>query len=81
MLSDLLKIVIMTKIDGETIRQVFEEKRVRDLEDLIQYYSATEKKIDFLVTRNIKDFPKTDEIIIISPDELMKILRTAQNRI
>ncbi len=79
LLSELLKIITITKIDAETIKKVFKEKRVKDLEDLIQYYSAIEKNIDFIVTRNVKDFPKTDDIIIINPDELVKIIEITQN--
>ena len=74
LLTELLKIIEITKIDGETIKLVFEEKKIKDFEDLIQYYSAIERDIDFIVTRNIKDFPKADEIIIIKPDELLKII-------
>ena len=80
LLTELLKIIVITKIDGETIKQVFEEKKIKDLEDLIQYYSALERDIDFIVTRNIKDFPKTDEIIIIKPDELVKIIESDKER-
>ncbi len=76
----MLKIIVITKIDGETIKQVFEEKKIKDLEDLIQYYSALERDIDFIVTRNIKDFPNTDEIIIIKPDELVKIIESDKER-
>jgi len=76
LLSELLKIIVITKIDGETIKLVFEEKKIKDLEDLIQYYSALERDIDFIVTRNIKDFPKADEIKILKPDELVKIIES-----
>ena len=29
-----------------------------DYEDMIQYFSALQKGFDFIITRNIKDFPK-----------------------
>ena len=74
LLSDLLKIMIVTKIDAETIKLVFNNKVVRDLEDMIQYYSAIDKKIDLIVTRNIRDFPKAGEIKIMLPDELVTII-------
>jgi len=80
LLTELLKILVITKIDGETIKLGFEEKKIKDLEDLIQYYSALERDIDFIVTRNIKDFPKTDEIIIIKPDELLKIIESKKEK-
>lgn len=80
LITELLKILVITKIDGETIKLIFEKKKIKDLEDLMQYYSAIERDIDFIVTRNIKDFPKTDEIIIIKPDELLKIIESEKER-
>ena len=80
LLSELLKLIVITKIDGETIKLVFEEKKIKDLEDLIQYYSAIEGDIDFIVTRNVKDFPKTDEMKILKPDELVKIMESNKER-
>lgn len=77
LLSELLKIIAITKIDGETIKNAFNEQKLKDLEDLIQYNSAIEDGMEFIVTRNIKDFPKTDELIIIKPEELVKIIETA----
>ena len=80
LLSDLLKILIITKIDAETIKLVFDNKVLKDLEDMIQYYSAIDIGIDLIVTRNIKDFPKTDEIKIMIPDELVTIIDSLENR-
>jgi predicted nucleic acid-binding protein len=80
LLSDLLKILIVTKIDAETIKLVFDNKVLKDLEDMIQYYSAIDIGIDLIVTRNIKDFPKTDEIKIMIPDELVTIIDSLENR-
>lgn len=77
LLSELLKIIAITKIDAETIKNAFNEQKLKDLEDLIQYNSAIEAGMEFIVTRNIKDFPKTDELIIIKPEELVKIIETA----
>ncbi len=73
----MLKIIAITKIDAETIKNVFNEQKLKDLEDLIQYNSAIEEGMEFIVTRNIKDFPRTDELIIIKPEELVKIIETA----
>jgi len=41
-----------------------------DFEDAIQYYSALNKRVDFLITRNTKDFKKND-IPILTPDEFI----------
>lgn len=70
-LHQMLKI---TKIDQEIIDNVLFVNKIKDLEDLIQYYSAIDRKIDFLITRNIFDYPTPKNIKIIRPDEFMKIL-------
>ena len=77
LLSELLKIIAVTKIDAETIKNAFNEQKLKDLEDLIQYNSAIGEGMEFIVTRNIKDFPRTDKLIIIKPEELVKIIETA----
>ena len=46
-LHQMLKI---TKIDQETIDNVLFVNKIKDLEDSIQYYSAIDRKIDFLIT-------------------------------
>ena len=67
----------------EKIRAVFKvaevDERVIDLslvsgfpdfEDAVQYYSAVNKKIDFLITRNTKDFKK-NIIPVLTPEEFI----------
>ncbi len=43
----------------------------KDFEDDIHFYSAVHSGIDELVTRNPKDFPKLDNLSIVTPDELL----------
>jgi len=43
-----------------------------DFEDAIQYYTALEQKVDYLVTRNKKDYIAT-KIPVITPQELIPI--------
>ncbi len=47
--------------------------KLKDFEDAVQYYSALEAKADFIITRNIKDFPskKAREIEVLTPDEFL----------
>jgi predicted nucleic acid-binding protein len=45
-----------------------------DIEDAFQYYSALSSKANFLLTRNAKDFKKS-EIIIMSPSEFLNTLK------
>ena len=44
----------------------------KDFEDSIQYYVAKENEIDFLLTRNKKDY-KTADITILTPEEYLKL--------
>ena len=44
----------------------------KDFEDSIQYYCALRSDIQFLITRNITDYPKA-ELNVVNPTEYMKI--------
>jgi predicted nucleic acid-binding protein len=43
-----------------------------DFEDAIQYYTAKENKIDYLLTRNIKDYKKA-QIKVLTAEEFLKL--------
>ncbi|MGA1840925.1 MAG: type II toxin-antitoxin system VapC family toxin [bacterium] len=43
-----------------------------DFEDAIQYYTAKENGINYLITRNKKDYKKTD-LIVCNADEYLRI--------
>jgi len=43
-----------------------------DFEDAIQFFSAIRCDADYLVTRNVKDFPHKD-IPVLSPEEFLKL--------
>ena len=45
----------------------------KDFEDAIQYYSALESKIKYLVTRNKADYIE-DELVIMSPQEAVFLI-------
>jgi predicted nucleic acid-binding protein len=44
-----------------------------DFEDAIQYYSAINSKVNYIITRNKKDFTKS-EIPVFTPEEFIKYL-------
>lgn len=44
----------------------------RDIEDAIQYYSAVNTRVDYIITRNKKDYID-DKIPVLSPDEFLAI--------
>lgn len=39
----------------------------KDVEDNLQYCSAVSAGCDFLVTRNVKDFPDNEQIAVMAP--------------
>ena len=45
-----------------------------DFEDAVQYYAALEQRVDYLVTRNKKDYTVT-QIPIANPQELIAITK------
>jgi predicted nucleic acid-binding protein len=49
----------------------------RDFEDAIQYYTAIENGIHYLITRNTKDYQQ-DQIAVLTPQEFLKIRKVKQ---
>lgn len=54
---------------GEAINAEF-----KDFEDGVQYFIAINHKIDYLITRNRKDFQKAN-ISVLTPKEFLQILK------
>lgn len=46
--------------------------KIKDFEDAVQYFSASQAKADFFVTRNTRDFPADLPIPPTSPKEFLK---------
>lgn len=72
------KLISFIKIcitDKEIILKAYNSS-FTDVEDAVQYYSATaDKAIDFFVTRNTKEYKYADDHLkIITPAEAIKIL-------
>ena len=69
----LLDYVSVIAIDAEILKKGLLSPH-KDFEDAIQIYAAhAVKNLDFIVTRNVKDFKKT-EIAVLPPDELLLYL-------
>ena len=66
-LKDSLKLFQFIDITKEMTKKAIEKKN-KDFEDDIHYYAAVENKIDYLITRNGKDFKKTNIMVIDSED-------------
>ena len=72
-LYNLLDFIQIIPVDVDTIKKGLKSKH-KDFEDAIQMIcSYSIEKMDFIVTRNIKDFREA-EIPVLSPDELVKKL-------
>lgn len=70
-LRKLKTIVSLLPVD-EKIIELSLNSGFNDFEDAIQYYTAKENGIDFLLTRNIKDYRKA-QIKVLSADEFLKL--------
>lgn len=70
-LEILSKIVGILRVEEQTIKNAL-ASGFSDFEDSIQYFSAIDsKKIDVIITRNIKDFKKS-EIPVMTPGDFLK---------
>jgi predicted nucleic acid-binding protein len=70
-LKEIFQIVDVLGIDREVImRALYSEWN--DFEDAVQAQAATGNLIDAIVTRNTKDFEKSENIRILTPSELLK---------
>jgi predicted nucleic acid-binding protein len=70
-LDSLSKLVGILKVEEQTIKNAL-ASGFTDFEDSIQYFSAIDnKKIDVIITRNIKDYRKS-EIPVMTPGDFLK---------
>ena len=70
LLESLSKIVIILRVEELTIKNALASEFL-DFEDSIQYFSALDnKKIDIIITRNIKDY-KHSEIPVMTPGDFL----------
>lgn len=71
LLKDLAGILNILKVDEDAILQALDSD-FKDFEDAIQYYTASDyKRIDVIVTRNIKDY-KHSSLPVMTPDTMLK---------
>ena len=73
LLQRIIQIISITNIDSEIVHLAFNTHNIKDLEDLIQYYSLMNAEIHIIITRNIKDYPRTKEIRILEPGEYINL--------
>jgi len=68
------KILAETSDLTDTVIEKGLSSKFTDFEDSLQYYCALSKDCNFLITRNSKDFKKSD-IPVFSPEEYLKSLK------
>ena len=77
-LKDLAGILNILKVNEDAVLQALESD-FKDFEDALQYYSASDyKRIDLIVTRNVKDFKHSD-LPVMTPDTLIKTTNSQHN--
>lgn len=70
--SDLCLYVKVVEVGGMIIKKSF-QKSWKDMEDCVQYLVAKREKVDYLITRNEKDFSDSD-IPVLSPSEFLDMI-------
>jgi len=68
-----LRLLLNILAVNEKIIDLALSSNFKDFEDAIQYYASVENKIDFIVTRNRKDY-KASAIPVVSPEEYLNII-------
>ncbi len=68
-------IVDVLPMDSANIDQAL-NSNFSDFEDALQYYSSRSRQIDFIITRNKKDYTAGSEITVCTPEEYLAILDT-----
>ena len=69
----MLDFIDIVALDSGTIKKSLLSKH-KDFEDAIQIFAANSiSKIDYIVTRNLKDFKATG-ILVLPPDDFLKQL-------
>ncbi len=72
-LRRLLLIINVLQVDGQVIEKALTSE-FKDFEDALQNYAAmNNSKIEVIVTRNIKDYKKS-EIAVLTPESFVKLL-------
>ena len=70
--SKFMKITTTTSVDYLTIEKSIESK-FKDFDDSMQYFSAKNEDIDYIITRNKRDFSASD-IPVYEPQEFIDTL-------
>lgn len=67
-----MKITTATLVDSTTVEQSVKSE-FKDFEDAMQYFSAMNENVDYIITRNKKDF-EASAIPVFEPQEFVDFL-------
>jgi predicted nucleic acid-binding protein len=70
-LKKLRLILTVLSVDDKIIQKAL-ESGFNDFEDAVQYFTAVENKMDYIITRNIEDYKKST-IKVYTPSQYLKI--------
>lgn len=70
-IKNIIQYFEIISVDKEIIIRAIESS-MKDFEDAIQSFAALSENIDYIVTRNIKDF-ENSKVLAISPQEFLLI--------
>lgn len=59
-------------LDGKILNKAMDAAKFKDFEDAIQFFSAIQCDAEYLITRNVKDFPQTD-IPVFDPETFLAL--------
>ena len=72
MFCDFCRYIEIVEVGREVIEKSF-QNQWKDMEDCIQYLVAKRERVDYLITRNKKDFLGAD-IPILSPSDFLAMI-------
>jgi len=67
-----LRLLLTVLNVNDLIIQKALESEFKDFEDAVQYFTAVENKMDYIITRNVEDY-KNSMVAIYTPKEFLKI--------
>lgn len=73
-IKNLFRGFTVVAIGASMIETVLRKEILGDLEDELQYLAARETKVNYLITRNIHDFPVKD-IAVVTPEQFLQQLK------
>ena len=71
-ISQLIRLVDIQSAGKSTVEKAAQSE-FKDFEDALQNYCAEEAKVSTIVTRNVKDYAKSD-LSILTPSELLSVV-------